>query len=121
MRLGDLSLAWRDSEGVESIEIAEEMAVSLDSLTAPVSYDDVREKLGSLDQYYESVKVSVTGNKRKFSVADVVQDLKQKADWIIRHLRDKEWMTSEEGYSWFNGYYNNDGERVEGDHPLASG
>ena len=69
------------------------------------------EKLGPLDQYYESVKVSVTGNKRKFSVADVVQDLKQKADWIIRHLRDKEWMTSEEGYSWFNGYYNNDGER----------
>ena len=61
----------------------------------------------------------MTGNKRKFSVADVVQDLKRKADWIIRHLRDKEWMTSQEGYSWFNGYYNNDGERVEGDHRLG--
>ncbi|MBX4146575.1 GH36-type glycosyl hydrolase domain-containing protein [Paenibacillus lautus] len=119
MQLGDLLLAWRDSEGVELIEIAEEMAVLLDSLTAPVSYDDVQEKLGLLDQYYESVKVSVTGNKRKFSVADVVQDLKRKADWIIQHLRGKEWMTSQEGYSWFNGYYNNDGERVEGDHPLG--
>ncbi|MBU5344920.1 GH36-type glycosyl hydrolase domain-containing protein [Paenibacillus lautus] len=119
MQLGDLLLAWRDSEGVELIEIAEEMAVLLDSLTAPVSYDDVQEKLGLLDQYYESVKVSVTGNKRKFSVVDVVQDLRLKADWIIRHLRSKEWMTSQEGYSWFNGYYNNDGERVEGDHPLG--
>ena len=119
MQLGDLLLAWRDSEGVELIEIAEEMTVLLDSLTAPVSYDDVQEKLGLLHQYYESVKVSVTGNKRKFSVADVVQDLKRKADWIIRHLRDKEWMTSQEGYSWFNGYYNNDGERVEGDHRLG--
>ena len=45
MRLA-ISLAWRDSEGVELIEIAEEMTVSLDSLTAPVSYDDVQEKLG---------------------------------------------------------------------------
>ncbi|MCV4233070.1 cellobiose phosphorylase [Virgibacillus sp. LDC1] len=119
MQLGDLLLAWQDGEGVEFLEIAEEMAVLLDSVTAPVSYDDVQEKLELLDQYYQAVKVSVTGNKRKFSVAEVVKDLKWKADWIIRHLRSKEWITSQEGYSWFNGYYNNDGARVEGDHPLG--
>ena len=119
MQLGDLLLTWQDTEGVEHLEIAEEMAVLLDSVTAPVSYEDVQGKLNLLDSYYESVKVSVTGNKRKFSVADVVQDLKLKADWLVQHLRSKEWITSREGYSWFNGYYNNDGARVEGDHPWA--
>jgi hypothetical protein len=46
----------------------------------------VQGKLNLLDSYYESVKVSVTGNKLKFSVADVVQDLKLKADWLVQHL-----------------------------------
>ncbi|GIP05049.1 hypothetical protein J28TS4_34560 [Paenibacillus lautus] len=119
MQLGDLLLAWQDTEGVEHVEIAEEMAVLLDSVTAPVSYEDVQGKLNLLDSYYEAVKASVTGNKRKFSIADVVQDLKLKADWLIQHLRCNEWITSQEGYSWFNGYYNNDGARVEGDHPLG--
>lgn len=119
MQLGDLLLAWQDTEGVEHLEIAEEMAVLLDSVTDPVSYEDVQGKLNLLDSYYETVKVSVTGNKRKFSVADVVQDLKRKADWLVQHLRCNEWITSQEGYSWFNGYYNNDGARVEGDHPLG--
>lgn len=116
MQLADLLLAWQESHRVDSIEIAEEMAVLLDSLTTKTSYEDVRGKLELLDRYYETVKVSVTGNKLNFSIPDVVQDLKMKAEWIIQHLRRNEWITSEEGYEWFNGYYNNDGERVEGDH-----
>lgn len=36
---------------------------------------------------------------------------------MISHLRQNEWIQNSEGYSWFNGYYNNDGERVEGDTP----
>lgn len=117
MQLADVLLAWQENHGVEFIEIAEEMAVLLDSLTTPASYEDVKGKLELLDRYYESVKVSVTGNKLKLSLADVVQDLKLKAEWIIQHLRRNEWITNEEGYAWFNGYYNNDGERVEGDFP----
>ncbi|GJM76559.1 hypothetical protein HMSSN036_87750 [Paenibacillus macerans] len=50
-------------------------------------------------------------------IRKVAEDLKRKADWAVAHLRQNEWIQSKEGYAWFNGYYNNDGERVEGDHP----
>ena len=35
---------------------------------------------------------------------------------MINHIRDKEWLTDQAGYSWYNGYYDNSGRRVEGDH-----
>ena len=37
------------------------------------------------------------------------------ADWIAEHIRENEWITNKEGYSWFNGYYDNSGKAVEGD------
>ncbi|MBU4590237.1 MAG: cellobiose phosphorylase [Candidatus Omnitrophica bacterium] len=39
-----------------------------------------------------------------------------KADRLIKHIRKKEWVKTKAGYSFFNGYYDNKGRRVEGDH-----
>ncbi len=36
---------------------------------------------------------------------------------MCNHLRNQEWLTNSEGYGWFNGYYDNNGKRVEGDFP----
>jgi cellobiose phosphorylase len=35
-------------------------------------------------------------------------------------LRAQEWIETSEGFAWFNGYYDNDGTRVEGDHPTGA-
>ena len=35
------------------------------------------------------------------------------------HIRRNEWIQSGTGYQWFNGYYDNTGERVEGDKPTG--
>jgi cellobiose phosphorylase len=46
-----------------------------------------------------------------------VHDLKLKGQWIFTHLRRQEKIQHKEGsktYEWFNGYYDNQGQRVEG-------
>lgn len=44
------------------------------------------------------------------------KDLKGKAEWIYNHIRETEWVTSKDGHGWYNGYYDNSGNKVEGDH-----
>lgn len=103
--------------GTDTIEIAEEIAVLLDSLGTPVNYDSISAKQELLERYFDSVVPGVSGRKRKFSLQQVAEDLRRKADWAFEHLRNQEWIRSAEGFEWFNGYYNNDAVRVEGDHP----
>ena len=47
---------------------------------------------------------------------EIISDLRQKADNLASHIRKDEWLKVESGYSFFNGYYDNLGRRVEGDH-----
>jgi len=47
----------------------------------------------------------------------LASDLRKKGEWITRHIRNNEFITTKSGYSFFNGYYNNDGQRVDGEFP----
>lgn len=117
LELSKLLVQLKERAGQETIEIAEEMVMLFDSLSASISYDSISGKLDLLDRYYDSVALAVSGRKVQLEIGKVAEDLKNKAMWIMKHLRDKEWISSEEGFEWFNGYYNDDAERVEGDHP----
>jgi len=46
----------------------------------------------------------------------LAEDLQRKACWLRVHLRRHEWLENANGFRWFNGYYDNNGERVEGDY-----
>jgi len=45
-----------------------------------------------------------------------IDELRDKANGLAERIRNNEWIKVKSGYSFFNGYYNNLGERVEGDH-----
>jgi len=47
---------------------------------------------------------------------EVIEELRQKANGLAGHIRDDEWIKVSSGYNFFNGYYDNLGRRVEGDH-----
>src|SRR4029077_10293916 len=47
----------------------------------------------------------------------LASNLRQKGETLVRQVRENEWIKSAAGHSWFNGYYDNNGTRVEGDHP----
>jgi len=47
----------------------------------------------------------------------VINDLRKKAFSLIQRIRNEEWIKVSTGHGFFNGYYDNKGTRVEGDHP----
>jgi cellobiose phosphorylase len=102
---------------IAEVEIASEMLPLLDSESNPLDYELVQAKQELLKQYYESNRHTVSGTKTKIGLRKLANDLVRKADWLSEHLRSQEFLRDAAGYSWFNGYYDDDGQRVEGDHP----
>jgi cellobiose phosphorylase len=102
--------------GTEEVKIAEEILILLNKETT--LYESIAKKTELLKEYCERSSQSVSGRQVKISCRDLADNLMQKAEWLRLHIRDTEWIeqdqTSLEKLGWFNGYYDNSGERVEG-------
>lgn len=118
-RLAELVLALAQS-GVANVTLASELLPLLDTLASSVDYDSIADKQSRLCAYFDAVQSTLSGEKSPVTLHDLARDLTAKADWLAAQLRAQEWLTDAEGYSWFNGYYDNDGQRVEEDHPLGA-
>ena len=105
--------------GVNEVEIASELSILLDTFSAEVDYDSVEAKNSTLAIYFGTCAHTISGKKISVPLQDLANDLGAKSDWLGNHLRNQEWLTNAEGYSWFNGYYDNNGMRVEGDFPTG--
>jgi len=104
-------------EDVTEVALAVELQPLLDTLATPVDYDSVAAKQDRLQTYFDTVQRTIAGKQITVALDDLARDLDAKADWLMAHLRKQEWLENASGYGWFNGYYDNDGRRVEGDHP----
>ncbi|AIQ51715.1 cellobiose phosphorylase [Paenibacillus sp. FSL R7-0331] len=113
--LSGLLRTLKERNGSGTLELAEELVLLLDSLGDPVDYASVSAKQERLNRYYAAAPNRVSGVRAELELEQVADDLERKAEWIFGHLRSNEWVSSQEGGGWFNGYYNNDGERVEGE------
>ncbi len=102
--------------GVTETALAVELLLLLDTLSGPVDYGSVAAKQSRLRAYFEGVQPALSGEKAMATLAALARDLDAKADWLTAHLQAQEWLTAD-GQCWYNGYYDNDGQRVEGDHP----
>jgi cellobiose phosphorylase len=102
---------------VSDVEIAAEMLPLLDTLSDAVDYDSITAKQTRLAEYFTSCTHTLSGRKVSLRLQELAADLVAKSDWLCNHLRTQEWLTNSEGYGWFNGYYDNNGMRVEGDFP----
>ncbi|MFC1623948.1 GH36-type glycosyl hydrolase domain-containing protein [Candidatus Omnitrophota bacterium] len=47
---------------------------------------------------------------------EITKDLRRKAHLITKRIRQNEWVKTRSGHRFFNGYYDNLGRRVEGEH-----
>ena len=106
--------------GVPQTALAVELLPLLDTLTSPVDYDSVADKQARLHAYFDSVQPKLFGKHTPVMLDALAADLDAKADWLAAQLRAQEWLTTAAGDAWFNGYYDNDGQRVEGEHPLGA-
>lgn len=114
--LAELCQALADT-GVESLPVAEELLLLLDSIDDPVNYDMISEKQTRLKIYFDLIQNQLSGEKVILKIEAIQSDLTKKAVWLSGRIREQEWLSDEGGRGWFNGYYDNIGQRVEGDHP----
>ena len=119
MELSRLLLEIKNRRAIETVEISAEIHLLLDTLHEPVDYDSVEAKNAALRSYYNTCRHDISGKKVTCDIGRLSADLEKKALWLTGHIRRNEWIRSAEGYEWFNGYYDNAGERVEGDNRLG--
>ncbi len=116
LELSKLVLALKDKLGIEKVWIASEIMTLLDTFSGTQGYDSFWEKHKLLEVYYEMCAHRVKKEKVSVKLEELAEDLITKGNWIINHIRNNEWINDSEGHEWFNGYYDNNGKRLEGKH-----
>lgn len=120
IELSKLLKELHNRRGISSVAIAEEISILFDSLHDSIDYASPEDKTKLLKSYFESCKGKISGRKINIDIEALASDLEKKGQWISEHLRQQEWIKNKEGYEWFNGYYDNEGQAVEGDHKLGT-
>ncbi|WP_455715494.1 GH36-type glycosyl hydrolase domain-containing protein [Anaerosporobacter sp.] len=102
--------------GIEEVEITEEMLLLLNQEVS--LYESISQKQELLQNYCANSNKKLSGKLMKISCKELANNLKDKADWLKQHIRETEWIKgdqrSDDYLGWFNGYYDNSGEKVEG-------
>ena len=116
MEAGKLLKVIKKKKALGQIELSSEMCILLDTLHEMVDYNSAEEKNALLQRYFEACRHNISGEKVSCDIDRLSADLEKKAFWLMDNIRKNEWVKSSEGYEWFNGYYDNSGKKVEGDH-----
>lgn len=109
-RLAECLKLLQDKESVTEIDLLEEIHILLTDDNK--IYNDIDAKRAVLDEYLYLCRHEISGKTIRVSVEHLIQNLMHKADWMMQHIRNSEWITGyEEG--WFNSYYDNHKKPVE--------
>ena len=94
----------------KKVSLLKELFILLDRISSKkVDYSDYKDKQKILDEYFKSIE-NISGEKIEIEIDLLIKDLKEKANHIKELVRKNEFL--KEGF--FNGYYDNKGNRVEG-------
>ena len=101
-----------------TVKVAKELLLLFDTMSHPVDYDDAKAKHAFLfKKYFYAVQPELSGETVELDTAKVIADLRKKGEWVLAHIRKQEKVSVDiagEKFAWFNGYYDNNGERLEG-------
>lgn len=95
----------------KKIAIFKKLTLLLDTLDNPVNYQSYKQKQKRLKQYLKET-TQIQGQKTEIEIDHIIFDLEKKCQHLSSWLGKKEWL--KEGF--FNGYYDNQGNRVGGKH-----
>ena len=111
--IAELLKVLKDEKKIKEIEVAEEILILLTGNDK--IYNSVEEKQKILKEYCHKCIHNIKGKVVKVDCDKLIADIQGKANWIKKNVQENEWITNTEGYSWYNGYYDNNSRRVEGD------
>lgn len=110
--LANLIETYREKTGNEWIEFAEEIYMLLSSEKKFLSDADAKREL--LTRYGKACRHNISGRTVSMTAQELAESLRRKAEWMAEHIRTSEWVADEDGNGWFNGYYDDHGDQVEG-------
>lgn len=98
--------------GCETVELLEESRILLkDDVEL---YDDAEAKKKLLDDYLMLCRHNISGKKAQVAISEIIDNLEHKAEWMMEHIRKTEWIDAGEQEGWFNSYYDDHKNKVEG-------
>jgi len=104
-------------KNIHSVDLASELALLLDSANEHFDYDSHSSKKARLEEYLSAVEKGFSGKIIRIDINDLAYDLNRKSEWLKKHIQEHEWIDVDQQIGFFNGYYNNDAERVDGTFP----
>ena len=111
--LAELIRALADTGSVKTTDLLEELEVLLKD--DKELYDNISEKQQVLARFtFPVAAIHVSGRRKTFSLLSLAENLEHKAQWLSGHIRKQEWIQAGQGEGWFNSYYDNHGQAVEG-------
>ena len=119
LAIADLLSHFSNKKAIKKIKVAKELLILLDTLSPKTcNYQNIEEKKALLfKKYFKAVQPEISGLKVNVNINDIISDLRKKGRWIFQQIRKKEWLNVKDRnqtFHWFNGYYDNEGKRVEG-------
>lgn len=106
IRLLDKTSTTHTAQLMEELEILLNHDIDL--------YENVDRKHAVLKSYTSHCRHNISGRRKAFSLSALALDLIQKANWLMDYLRTHEWIEGKDNEGWFNSYYDNHGQAVEG-------
>lgn len=113
--LADLLDILENKYGWKQIELLKEIEVLLRDEES--TYENIDAKHALLNEYLVSCGHNVSGEKVMVEVSSLAANLRHKAAWMQEHIRKTEWIQGEgenQEEGWFNSYYDNHKNAVEG-------
>ena len=114
MNLRDLAAILRHdaAKGVRDVELLEEITKLLEDKEE--LYESIEAKHKLLNSYLRKCRHTVSGVRIQIDTKQLADSLEHKAEWMMEHIRETEWVSDAKGHGWYNGYYDDHGNRVEG-------
>lgn len=109
--LSKLLLALKDKLNIQNIELMKEINILLED----IDFNNIAIKNSILNKYFEICEHNISGEKLQLDVVKLANKLSKMANDMKENINKNEWIESKDGYSWFNGYYDDKSEKVEGD------
>ena len=114
MNLRDLAAILRQeaAKGVRDVELLEEITKLLEDKEE--LYESIEAKHKLLNSYLRKCRHTVSGVRIQIDTRQLADSSEHKAEWMMEHIRETEWVSDAKGHGWYNGYYDDHGNRVEG-------
>ena len=98
--------------GLEKVTLMKELEILIGQ--KPSVYDSIDQKKQILSKYLAACAHTVSGRHKMFRASELAEDLRAKGEWIREHIRRTEWVRESGQTGWYNGYYDNDANALEG-------